>query len=65
MSPLDPKIGTSEFIRPVLDRFFPLETVGQALAYFESGHAKGKVIIGGPSNASQPTLTGTRSAIGR
>jgi NADPH:quinone reductase and related Zn-dependent oxidoreductases len=32
-------------IRPVLDRVFPLEEAAQALAYVESGRAKGKVVI--------------------
>ncbi|MBB4126971.1 NADPH:quinone reductase-like Zn-dependent oxidoreductase [Xanthomonas translucens] len=32
-------------IRPVLDRVFPLEETAQALAYVESGRAKGKVVI--------------------
>ena len=51
VNPLDPKIGTSEFIRPILDRVFPFAAVGQVLAYFDSGHAKGKVIIGGTARA--------------
>ena len=32
-------------IRPVLDRVFPFESTNEALAYVESGHAKGKVVI--------------------
>lgn len=36
-------------IRPVLDRIFPFEAAGQALAYVETGHAKGKVVISGPA----------------
>lgn len=32
-------------IRPVMDRVFPLEETTQALAYVESGRAKGKVVI--------------------
>lgn len=35
-------------IRPVLDRIFPFEAASQALAYVETGHAKGKVVINGP-----------------
>ena len=36
-------------IRPVLDRIFPFEAASQALAYVETGHAKGKVVIAGPA----------------
>ncbi len=32
-------------IRPVLDRVFPFESANEALAYVESGRAKGKVVI--------------------
>ena len=32
-------------IRPVLDKVFPFECTNQALAYVESGRAKGKVVI--------------------
>lgn len=32
-------------IRPVIDKVFPLEQTNQALAYVESGRAKGKVVI--------------------
>ena len=32
-------------IRPVLDRVFPFEASNEALAYVESGRAKGKVVI--------------------
>jgi Zinc-binding dehydrogenase len=32
-------------IRPVIDRVFPFESVKDAMAYVESGRAKGKVII--------------------
>jgi alcohol dehydrogenase len=32
-------------IRPVLDRVFPFESSNEALAYVESGRAKGKVVI--------------------
>lgn len=35
-------------IRPVLDRAFPFEAASQALAYVETGHVKGKVVIAGP-----------------
>lgn len=32
-------------IRPVVDKVFPFEKAGDALAYVETGHAKGKVVI--------------------
>jgi alcohol dehydrogenase len=32
-------------IRPVIDRVFPFESTKEALAYVESGRAKGKVVI--------------------
>jgi alcohol dehydrogenase len=32
-------------IRPVIDRIFPFESTNQALAYVESGRAKGKVVV--------------------
>jgi alcohol dehydrogenase len=32
-------------IRPVIDRVFPFESTNEALAYVESGRAKGKVVI--------------------
>jgi NADPH:quinone reductase-like Zn-dependent oxidoreductase len=32
-------------IRPVVDRIFPLEATTEALAYLETGRAKGKVVI--------------------
>jgi NADPH:quinone reductase-like Zn-dependent oxidoreductase len=35
----------SGIIRPVVDRVFPFESTKDALAYVESGHAKGKVVI--------------------
>ena len=33
------------FIRPIVDRVFPFESINEALAYVESGRAKGKVVI--------------------
>ena len=33
------------FIRPVLDRVFPFESTNEALAYLETGRAKGKVVV--------------------
>ena len=35
----------SGIIRPVVDRVFPFESTKDALAYVESGHAKGKVVV--------------------
>jgi len=35
----------SGVIRPVVDKVFPFEETGDALAYVESGRAKGKVVI--------------------
>jgi NADPH:quinone reductase-like Zn-dependent oxidoreductase len=36
----------SRTIRPVVDRVFPFESTNDAIAYVESGRAKGKVVIG-------------------
>jgi NADPH:quinone reductase-like Zn-dependent oxidoreductase len=35
----------SSVIRPVVDRVFPFEKTGDALAYVETGRAKGKVVV--------------------
>ncbi len=35
----------SGMIRPVVDKVFPFEKTGEALAYVETGRAKGKVVI--------------------
>jgi NADPH:quinone reductase-like Zn-dependent oxidoreductase len=35
----------SKIIRPVVDRVFPFESTNEALAYVESGRAKGKVVV--------------------
>ena len=32
-------------IRPVLDRIFPFASTNEAIAYVESGRAKGKVVV--------------------
>ena len=32
-------------IRPVIDRVFPFEQTNEALAYSETGRAKGKIVI--------------------
>jgi len=32
-------------IRPVIDRVFPFASTNEAVAYVESGHAKGKVVV--------------------
>lgn len=39
------KLLESGVIRPIVDRHFPLEATSEALAYVESGRAKGKVVI--------------------
>ena len=33
------------FIRPIVDRIFPFEATNEAMAYVESGRAKGKVVV--------------------
>jgi len=35
----------SGIIRPVVDRVFPFEETKEALAYVETGRAKGKVVV--------------------
>jgi len=35
----------AEIIRPVVDRVFPLESTKEALAYVETGRARGKVVV--------------------
>ncbi|WP_226064387.1 NADP-dependent oxidoreductase [Kaistella polysaccharea] len=35
----------ADLIKPVIDKIFPFEKTNEALAYLESGHAKGKVIV--------------------
>ena len=32
-------------IRPILDRVFPFASTSEAIAYVESGRAKGKVVV--------------------
>ena len=32
-------------IRPIIDRVFPFEETNEALAYSETGRAKGKIVI--------------------
>mgnify|MGYP006178649029 CR=1 FL=1 len=32
-------------IRPVIDKVFPFDATNEALAYVESGRAKGKVVV--------------------
>ena len=35
----------SGVIRPVMDKIFPFEATNEAIAYVESGRAKGKVVV--------------------
>jgi NADPH:quinone reductase and related Zn-dependent oxidoreductases len=35
----------SGIIRPVMDKIFPFEATNEALAYVETGRAKGKVVV--------------------
>ena len=35
----------SGVIRPVVDKVFPIEKTGDALAYVETGRARGKVVV--------------------
>jgi alcohol dehydrogenase len=39
------KLVDDGVIRPVVDRVFPFESANEALAYVESGRAKGKVVV--------------------
>jgi NADPH:quinone reductase-like Zn-dependent oxidoreductase len=39
------KLVESGAIKPVIDKVFPLERLGDALAYSESGRATGKLVI--------------------
>ncbi len=39
------KLVNSGEIRPVVDRVFPFESIGDALEYLETGRAKGKVVV--------------------
>ncbi len=39
------KLVERGIIRPVIDRVFPLDQIHEALAYSESGRAKGKIVI--------------------
>ena len=35
----------SRAVRPVVDRVFPFESTNEAMAYVETGRAKGKVVV--------------------
>lgn len=39
------RLVESGFIKPVIDKVFPFEQTNEAIAYVESGRAKGKVVI--------------------
>jgi alcohol dehydrogenase len=39
------KLVESGAIRPVVDKVFPYASTNEAMAYVESGRAKGKVVI--------------------
>lgn len=39
------RLAEAGAIRPVIDKIFPFESTNEALAYVESGRAKGKVVI--------------------
>jgi len=47
-------------IRPVIDRVFPFEAVKDALAYVESGRAKGKVVV---TMADLPPIVHARTTL--
>jgi NADPH:quinone reductase-like Zn-dependent oxidoreductase len=32
-------------VRPVIDRIYPLDEIGVAIAYVEAGHVRGKVVV--------------------
>ena len=38
-------LSEAGIIRPVMDRVFPFEQTNEALAYVDTGRAKGKVVI--------------------
>ena len=35
----------SGIIRPIIDRVYPLEQIGEAFAYATLGHSRGKVVL--------------------
>jgi NADPH:quinone reductase-like Zn-dependent oxidoreductase len=39
------KLIEAGIIKPVIDKVFPFEQVNEALAYVETGRARGKVVI--------------------
>jgi NADPH:quinone reductase-like Zn-dependent oxidoreductase len=39
------KLIEAGIVKPVVDKVFPFEKTGEALAYVETGRAKGKVVI--------------------
>ena len=38
-------VARGHAVRPVVDKVFPFESTNEALAYVETGRAKGKVVI--------------------
>lgn len=47
-------------VRSVIDRTYPLDEVGAAIAYVEAGHARGKVVVTLSSNSSGSGQVGFR-----
>jgi NADPH:quinone reductase-like Zn-dependent oxidoreductase len=39
------KLVEAGIVKPVVDKVFPFEQTNEALAYVESGRAKGKVVV--------------------
>jgi NADPH:quinone reductase-like Zn-dependent oxidoreductase len=39
------KLAADDIIKPVIDRYYSLEHVADAIRYISEGHASGKVII--------------------